>query len=171
MTRDAVQSAAEELRRRCPSGGSAPDPFAIARTLDVPVTVRDIGKLKGFYCMLRGSPVIILSDTLRGVMADIVCAHELGHHILHQSMADKLTFSDYDLYVSEVRLEQEANLFAAFLLIPEERLQEELHHVSEGGLSLDELARRCGTTQQLMAIRLGCSERPVVFPDGAVQWA
>jgi Zn-dependent peptidase ImmA (M78 family) len=65
-------------------------------------------------------------------------AHELGHYVLHRQLKSEKSevFIDKDFIVkyrsqkvyteSEIRQEQEANMFAAALLMPKEMLQSEL---------------------------------------------
>lgn len=130
-----------------------------------------LDRLKDFTISFSDEPYIILSDRLNDMTARIVCAHELGHHMLHQRFAQKLLFGEYDLYLSHIRWEAEANEFAAHFLIPDALLAEVLSSLPapDIGVSMDELAHQCDTTQQLMAIKLGQAERPVVFPDGSVK--
>lgn len=129
------------------------DPFALAEALGVRVRYFPLGDLKGFYVVLQGVPFIALHRDLPEPMQRTVCAHELGHHLLHGDLAARTVFNEYELYRMENRLEREANLFAAFLLVPEEAV-EALHRPENRGRSLGELAGDYGTTGELFAIRL-----------------
>lgn len=171
MSNEQIQDLVRSLLWEYFPGDLHPDPFALVDLLGISLSVRDLGSLKGFYYLLQDEPYIILSDRLNDMTARIVCAHELGHHMLHQRFARKLLFGEYDLYLSHNRWEAEANEFAAHFLIPDNLLSELLHSLPapDIGVSMDELAHQCGTTQQLMAIKLGQAERPVVFPDGSVK--
>lgn len=171
MSNEQIQELVHSLLEEYFPGDLHPDPFELVEIFGIHLHVRDLGSLKGFYYILQGEPQIILSDKLNEETRRIVCAHELGHHMLHQWFAQNLLFGEYDLYLSHVRWEAEANEFAAELLIPDALLTEALGTMPapDMGVSMDELAHQCGTTQQLMAIKLGQAERPVVFPDGSVE--
>lgn len=171
MTNEQIRKLAGSLLEDHFPGDLHPDPFQLLDYFQIQLTVRDLGGLKGFYFILHDEPQIILSDRLDEPTARIVCAHELGHHVLHQEFATNVLFGDYDLYLSHIRWEIEANQFAAHLLIPDALLSGILREMPtlRTGISLDELARQCGTTQQLLAIKLGRSERPVVLPDGTIE--
>ena len=169
LTAEAIKKSADSLRESHMSGADGADPLAIAKDLDIQIFFRAIGSLKGLYYIPDNSPRIILSSSLGDNQTAIVCAHELGHHMLHREFAHHILFPEYDLFHTQVKWEIEANQFAAYLLIPDQLLEDSLAEIPDAGLSLEELAFRCSTTPQLLAIGLGVSERPVVFPDGSVR--
>lgn len=171
MTSEQIRELAQSLQEEYFPGDLHPDPFELVEYLDIHLSVRDLGTLKGFYYILQEEPQIILSDRLSEETSRIVCAHELGHHLLHQRFAHNLLFGEYDLYLSHIRWEMEANQFAAHFLIPDALLASVLDTIPapDIGVSMDELAHQCGTTQQLIAIKLGQADRPVVFPDGSIE--
>ena len=78
-----VCRAAARIKREYGTG----DPFALARELRIEVLVRELGTLKGFYKDVYGTPFIFLSRRLTRGEARLVCAHELGHHLLHRQFA------------------------------------------------------------------------------------
>jgi len=87
-------------------------------------------------------------------------AHEIGHWEMHRDIGDgihaRFCRSDHvGATASElkqsVRLEREANRFAAALLMPEDLLRRQ---VSESGLNVLALASRFGVSGQAMQIRL-----------------
>lgn len=130
-----------------------PDPIRLAEALGVRVRYFDLGEVKGFYVVLRGIPFIALNRALPEEVRTIVCAHELGHHLLHRDLAERSVFNDYELYRMENRTEWEANVFASLLLLPE-RVLEGLRDPSLSGCSAAELAASLGTTEELLEIRL-----------------
>ena len=134
------------------SGGAA-DPEALAELLGVRVRYFSLGETKGFYVVLDGIPFIAVNRDLPEPLRNIVCAHELGHHLLHRDLAEQTLFNDYDLYRMETRVEREANRFAAFLLIPGEAVAF-LRRPENRDISLAEAAGVFGTTKELLAIRL-----------------
>lgn len=143
----------KELTRKLLERHRTRDPFALAEALGVRVRYFPLGDLKGFYMVLKGVPFIALHRDLPESLQRTVCAHELGHHLLHGELAARTVFNEYELYRMENRLEREANLFAAFLLVPEEAV-EALSRPENRGRALRELAGDYGTTEELFAIRL-----------------
>lgn len=92
------------------------DPFALARALHVEILIRELGTLQGFYKDVYGTPFIFLSCRLHRAAAKQVCAHELGHHLLHRQFA-AYGFEEVSVFSPASRREYEANLFAAELLL------------------------------------------------------
>ena len=114
-----VCRAAARIKREYGTG----DPFALARELRIEVLVRELGTLKGFYKDVYGTPFIFLSRRLTRGEARLVCAHELGHHLLHRQFA-AFGFEEVSVFSPASRREYEANLFAAELVIPDDELFE-----------------------------------------------
>ncbi len=98
------------------------DPFSIADADGVRVCFYDLGSLNGMYTVLDGVSFIALSESLGSTEARLVCAHELGHHFLHKSIAHTSALADSTLFSGGGRLEYEANVFAAELLVSDEAL-------------------------------------------------
>lgn len=129
-----------------------PDPFALAEMLGVRIRYFPLGGLKGFYLVLNDIPFIAIDRDLPEGLQRIVCAHELGHHLLHRAETSQ-GFNDYELYRMENRFERDANLFAALLLLPD-RVVQEFCRPENRDLSVKEAARLHGTTEELLQIRL-----------------
>lgn len=132
------------------------DPFRLAEALGVRVRYFPLGDLKGFYLVVEGVPFIALHKDLPEPLQRIVCAHELGHHLLHRDLAEQTIFNEYDLYQMENRLERDANLFAALYLLPEEAVRD-FRRPENRGLSVGEAAGLRGTTEELFSIRLAAA--------------
>ena len=64
-----------------------------------------------------------LPDALQGV----ICAHELGHAVLHAQQAGVNAFHDFSLFDTASIKEYEANLFAAEFLMSDEDVMAELN--------------------------------------------
>jgi Zn-dependent peptidase ImmA (M78 family) len=114
-----------------------------------PVSVKDIVKkeglklisydlgeeVSGILVIENGAGTIGYSSENSRVRQRFTIAHELGHFILHNTTNSEV-FVDRDFIVkyrtdkkytqAEIRQEQEANAFAAALLMPKEMLQAEL---------------------------------------------
>lgn len=154
-----IAALAEDLRRSCDRGSGVPDLSLLASDLGVRVRYFPLGDLKGFYLLLEDIPFIVLNQTLPEPVLRIVCAHEFGHHLLHRELAGKTVFNEYELYQMENKLEREANLFAAFLLIPDSAVRA-FREPEQRGRSVGETARLLGTTEELFAIRLRAEGLP-----------
>lgn len=154
-----IAALAEELRRSCDRGGGMPDLVLLANDLGVRVRYFPLGDLKGFYLLLEDIPFVVLNQELPEPVLRIVCAHEFGHHLLHRELAGKTVFNEYELYQMENKLEREANLFAAFLLIPDSAV-DAFRGPEQRGRSIGETARLLGTTEELFAIRLKAEGLP-----------
>lgn len=94
------------------------NPFEIASCLDITVLYENLGKVKGFYNAVDDCKFIHINGKLSEREREIVAAHELGHALLHPDTCTpfmrEMTFYSVD------KLENEANGFAAKLLISDE---------------------------------------------------
>ena len=109
----------KELARQLAERFGTADPFALCAALDI--TVLPVGLppgVKGFYGCVRGARVLYLNGALEENERRTVCAHELGHALLHEGH-NALFLRERTDFVME-RYEREADLFAALLLLPEE---------------------------------------------------
>lgn len=89
------------------------DPFELSEALGI--LIFPSKALKGCTMNLLGYPVIFLGNDLNDDERRYVCAHELAHNVLHD-------IEQYDILMSSPffnkdRIEQEANAFAAELLV------------------------------------------------------
>lgn len=128
------------------------DPFAIADGLGIEVLFRnDFSKLKGLYRVVQRNRFIFLNDNLPEQVQTLVCAHELGHDAHHRGLADDSPFREYVLYSMNTRPEYEANLFAASLLLPDNKVYE----YSCEGYDVVQIAAMMNTDINLMLIKMG----------------
>ena len=68
------------------------NPFDIARERNIGILYEPMKTTLGFYVRYRRFQNIILNDELSEGMQRFVCAHELGHSILHADLnVPKLT--------------------------------------------------------------------------------
>ena len=100
------------------------DPEEIADYLGVTIIrmpLEDV--VAGFYKLLKRRKYIFLnSDIDDDVFLRVVLAHELGHAIMHPKENCACMKSKTLLLTS--RIEKQANIFAAFLLIDDDMLEE-----------------------------------------------
>ncbi|MEM5777676.1 MAG: ImmA/IrrE family metallo-endopeptidase [Candidatus Aenigmatarchaeota archaeon] len=97
------------------------DPFELADFNNILVIQKPLGSIYGFYKYIRKNRVIFINNSIETVEKKVVCAHELGHAILHPY--ENCTFLKKYTLFSTNRLEKEANLFTSFLLLPDEILE------------------------------------------------
>lgn len=96
-------------------------------------------------------------------------AHELGHALLHRGRMELfvdtgygVAFRDSRSSTGEIKMEREANAFAAALLMPESMVRKEIgelsweHGIDYGGGkgTLKEMAQRFKVSQEAMSFRL-----------------
>ena len=93
------------------------DPFIIAKRLGIEVLFREVA-IKGFTAQtvkIPGYPAIIsINDAYNEKSKRILCAHELGHALLHDESVNYFAVTRKNV-MSDV--EREANLFAVALLL------------------------------------------------------
>lgn len=93
------------------------NPFAVAENSGIVVNYVPFNKLKGFFTIINKTSYININQDLNDEMQKIVCAHELGHAQLHKDKIINHKTCDIMLFNNESKLENEANFFAADLLI------------------------------------------------------
>ena len=127
------------------------DPFAIAEALGVTVRYsEDFKQLKGMYTVIARNRFIFLNANNGEQLNRIVCAHELGHDRLHREFAKEGPMQELMLFDFSSKMELEANLFAAELLLSD---KEVLFHVASGR-DLEEIAKLTETDPNLVALKL-----------------
>lgn len=147
------------------------DVRAAAESLGFPVQgLGDLGEdVSGAFVSHPGGGVIAVNRGHHLVRRRFTIAHELGHGLLHKGrmplFVDKsyaVAFRDRRSSTGEVRMEREANAFAAALLMPEGMVRavaDELAwthglDMGGGGGALRELAKRFKVSQEAMSYRL-----------------
>jgi Zn-dependent peptidase ImmA (M78 family) len=134
---------AEGVRRRF-----GDDPERIAHALRLLVLEEKLaGRLREIYF---GDAIVLRRDLPKPVKRELI-AHAVGHHVMHAGnhlMLDDHTYSFGNYH------ERQANVFAAWLLVPEEQL----HMKLETGRPLPDLAHDFEVTDELMLFRLQLRE-------------
>ena len=96
------------------------DPFVIAENKGITILYQDLGSTLGYFITYKRIPIININSGLDYDMQRIVCAHELGHAILHPKL--NTPFMKKHTLFSIDKVEREANRFAAELLISDESI-------------------------------------------------
>lgn len=132
------------------------DPFRIAGELGYTIIYTPLIGVRGFYQYLKRCHVIYLDSELDDATARFVCAHELGHSLLHRGL--NRIFMDTRTFMASSRYETEANRFAADLLYDDYDLQNFLT------CSLSTAAASLGLSEELATYRLQ-SVQPTLCPE------
>ena len=98
---------------------STKNPELLAKYLDIEILYRPYKKQMGAFTIINKIPFIFINENLSYEEKQIVIAHEMGHFLLHKKLLkDLLILRDYSLFSKrEKEIENEANLFAAYLII------------------------------------------------------
>lgn len=124
------------------------DPYELCSALDVTVLTVDLpDKVDGFYLAIHGCGFIFLNEQLDKERAKVICAHELGHALLHPKLNSRFMLEETN-FIPE-RYEREADEFCAHLLL--EELPEELK--SRDSLTAEEISGAIGLPLSLIKLR------------------
>ena len=130
------------------------DPFRICREKGIEVMFRDdFTGQKGAFSLMLNVPFIFINNNLSDEMKRIVCAHELGHAMLHRKLCRQRknqTIYEYEIFDIRSSTEYEANIFAANLLIDEHEMNEYMSY----GYDIVQTARAMNLNVNLLLIKL-----------------
>ena len=113
------------------------DPFEICKCMDIHIHYKDLGNnLKAYYFCQSRIKNIIINCRSGIIVRRILCAHELGHAVLHGKLAAMRGFQEMELFDTLVPIEYEANLFAAELIIPDDIILELLNDQDKSFFSI-----------------------------------
>ena len=144
--RDYIQTIAHELIAKFDTR----DPFELCKAIGVEVFYADLGNLKGMYKYLKKNRFAVINEKLDVYTRTLVCAHELGHDILHQDLAKKICLQEFILYDMRSQPEYEANLFASEILLPDEKI----FTFAREGYDVEQIAKKLCTDVNLVAIKV-----------------
>ena len=127
MSMDAISSRVECLRRKY----HETDPFKLCSEMGIIVLQEPMGAYdgacKGFFLVQSRKKLITVNSDLPDHLLRIIAAHELGHAVQHGEQLGITAFHDFALFDSTSRMEYEANIFAADLLLPDQEVLEQLN--------------------------------------------
>ena len=122
------------------------NPFEIISNLNAIVIFYPLHGVKGFYQYFQRNNLIYIDEALDDVEKTFVCAHELGHMLLHKKT--NAIFMDSRTQLNTTKYEIEADRFAVDLLIPDETILE------NGQMTTEQLGRMLGYSKDLIELRL-----------------
>ena len=127
-------------------------PEKIAKEMGILIVPAPFKKQKGAYKVIERQPIIFINDHLPPVIREIVFGHELGHHLLHREEAIQAGgFQEFNLFdMRESRMEYEANLFAAQLMLSDDEIKELIYR----GYDVQQIARAMRSDINLVAIKV-----------------
>lgn len=120
------------------------NPFDIADQKNIIVLYEPIGTTLGYFNTYKRIRMIHINDSLCEYGRNFVCAHELGHCMLHPKV--NTLFLRQNTFFSVGRIEREANEFAAELLLPDTIF-------AEDGVTLSEAASAYGVPVEVAALK------------------
>lgn len=118
------------------------NPYELCDYTNTLYQICDIGDVLGCYLFIKRQKCIMLNQKIIGTpMEKFVLSHELGHSKLHWK--NNCYFYGSTLF-SKSKEENEANTFAAELLIPDELIYE------NPGMTKRQIARLAGYNEKIM---------------------
>lgn len=106
------------------------DPIKLCEAMGIKLLRSCLGTgdnaIKGFFLEHRRIKTITVNDDLPEILQRVIIAHEIGHSVLHRKNGI-YAFHDVGLFNQSGRLEQEANLFAAELMLEDREVFELLN--------------------------------------------
>ena len=104
------------------------NPFKLAKKLNIEILIEDLGEVRGLFKKILKRKFIFINSRLNEFDQMLVCCHELGHAILHSSSEYQFLIDNTSL-LRRSKLEDEANLFASYLLFPDDEIFEEFDFI------------------------------------------
>lgn len=128
----------------CDQYGSE-DPFELCDALNITVLSVELPKgVDGFSLTIEGCQFIFLNEDLDERNRRMICAHELGHSLLHPQLNSH--FLEEQTYLIKERYEREADEFCVHLLL--QTLPDELK--GRDSLTIEEIAEQTGLPPDLV---------------------
>lgn len=122
------------------------NPFEIIRNINVILVFHPLEGVKGFYQYFQRNNIIYIDERLDDNEKIFVCAHELGHMLLHKK--SNAIFMDSRTHLNTSKYENEADRFAIDLLISDSVIENHLD------FSIDQFSRLFGYSKKMIELRL-----------------
>ena len=122
------------------------NPFDIIQGMNTILVFTPLIDVRGFYQYFQRNNIIYIDESLPEHEQKFVCAHELGHMLMHRKK--NIVFMDTRTYLKTTPHETEADKFAIELLVPNEIILENWQY------TISQLSRLTGYDEKLMKLRL-----------------
>lgn len=122
------------------------NPFEIIKGMNVILIFAPLYGVRGFYQYFQRNNIIYIDETLSKEEQIFVCAHELGHMVLHKRV--NAVFMDTRTYLGTNSYEMEADKFAMELLVSDDILNEYNY------FTIEKLSRLLGYAEELIKLRI-----------------
>lgn len=123
------------------------NPFKIAEEQNIVILFENLGNTLGYYSSYKRVKIIHINNKLDNDFKIFVCAHELGHAVLHPNK--NTSFLKTHTLFSTSKIEIEANTFAAELLILDEMIED----CKRSNKSIYDIAKISGVPEQLVHLK------------------
>lgn len=122
------------------------NPFEIIKSLNVIVVFYPLEGVNGFYQYFQRNNIIYIDERLSETEKMFVCAHELGHMLLHKKA--NAIFMDSRTQLNTSKYELEADRFAMQLLVSDDTFEEHLDFTTS------QFSRLLGYSKRLIELRI-----------------
>lgn len=123
------------------------NPFTIATEKNIIIKYADLGNTYGFFITASRFKFININNNLDETMQRFVCAHELGHAILHPRV--NTPFLKKNTFYSIEKIEVQANTFAVELLLPDY----EIDNFRDTNMTISEVAGIYGIPMEVRNLK------------------
>lgn len=145
MNCEAIHKMAQSLVEK---SGSR-NPFVIADSNSIIIKyINDFKTLKGMYMIIKRNRFIFVNTNLPEGIQKVVCAHEIGHDMLHKDYIEG-AFHETALFDTKNTFEYEANMFAAEIMIDDKLLKS----LAEEGMSIEAIASSLGIDKNIVELK------------------
>lgn len=139
---DDIKRLADRIARKYRSR----DPFEIIQGMNAILVYTHLEGIRGLYQYFQRNHIIYIDDDLPDREQRFVCAHEMGHMLLHRKM--NAIFMERHTFLNRNKFEIEANMFAMDLLVSDDILEEYREYTTE------QLSRLLGYQEELLKLRI-----------------
>lgn len=136
----------KKIANRLASQHHSRNPFEIIKGLNVILVFIPLVGVKGFYQYFQRNNIVYIDESLSYREQKLVCAHELGHMLLHKK--SNALFMDTYTGFNTNKYENEANKFAVELLIQDSDLTEYQEH------TIGQIAKILGYSEELIKLKI-----------------
>ncbi|QQK78204.1 ImmA/IrrE family metallo-endopeptidase [Salicibibacter cibarius] len=123
------------------------NPFKIAEQKHIVILYEELGSTLGYFHTSRRIRFIHINNKLNESMQRFVCAHELGHSVLHPDV--NTPFLKKNTFFSMDKIETEANAFAAKLLLQDDII----YNYQDTNMTIQELGSIYGVPEEVTHLK------------------